>query len=89
MKKNLFLFCVGVFTTCIVIAQNDAPNVANSATLPAGAALASKITGSSVNIFTGQPTLSVPIYSFKNNSGLAINVSLEYMGGGLQMGEFP
>jgi hypothetical protein len=31
----------------------------------------------------------VPIYSFKNNSGLAINVSLEYMGGGLQMGEFP
>lgn len=90
MRKQLFLFCAGILSSAALHAQSgEAPNVANASTLPAGAAQASKMTGSVVNIFTGQPTVSVPVYSFKNNSGLAISVSLEYMGGGVQIGENP
>lgn len=89
MKKKLFLLAAG-FSAIILCKGQEAPNYANTSTLPAGAAAASKITENPVNLFTGQPNISIPIYSFKNNSGLAMNVSLEYMGGsGIQVGESP
>jgi len=87
--KKLFLFFIG-FTSILQSWSQEAPNTANSAALPAGAAAANKITENPVNFFTGQPNVSIPIYSFKNNSGLAMSVSLEYVGGsGILVGESP
>jgi hypothetical protein len=90
MIKKLFLFTPLMLVWAIANSQDaEAPNYANSSTLPIGAAAASKITSNLVNLFTGQASVSIPIYSFKNNSGLAMSVSLEYMGGGIQVGESP
>ncbi len=88
MKKVLFLL-VGLIPVCKTFGQ-ESPNYANSSTLPAGADAASKITANPVNLFTGQANVSIPIYNFKNNSGLAMSVSLEYVGGGgIQLGQSP
>jgi hypothetical protein len=67
----------------------ESPNMANSASLPPSAAQASKINSTPVNLFTGIPNISIPIYSFKNNSGLNISVSIDYVGGGIQVNEAP
>jgi hypothetical protein len=89
MMKKIFLFLIWITPVYKILGQG-APNYANSSTPPAGAAAASKITENPVNLFTGQPNVSIPVYSFSNNSGLAMNVSLEYMGGsGIQVGESP
>jgi len=89
MMKRILFFVIGFIAVNELSAQNgEAPNYANSSALPAGAAQASKVTGS-INLFTGQPTVSIPIYSFSNNSGISTSVSLEYMGGGIQAGESP
>lgn len=90
MNKRVLFFWAGLIVACHSFGQSgDGPNYANSSTMPAGAEQASKITSNPVNLFTGQPTVSIPIYSFKNNSGISTNVSLEYMGSGIQIGESP
>lgn len=91
MKKQVFFFMIGIMPIINCYGQSgEAPNYSNFSTLPAGAAAASKITSNPVNLFTGQPNVSIPIYSFKNNSGLSMSVSLEYTGGsGIQVGESP
>lgn len=89
--KRLFVISWCLFSVISGTAQSaDAPNYANNSILPAGAAAASKITDNLVNLFTGQANVSVPIFSFKNNSGISASVSLVYMGGsGIQVGESP
>lgn len=91
MMKKIFMLMIGFVSIINCLGQSgESPNYANSSTLPAGASAASKITDNPVNLFTGQPNVSIPIYSFKNNSGLAMSVSLEYVGGsGIQVGESP
>lgn len=79
MKKYLIFFL-------ILIAQNlYAQNGAGDA--PPGAAMESKTSDSKVNLFTGLPSISVPIYQYKSNSGIGINVSVDYAGGGIQVDE--
>src|SRR5687768_13302147 len=85
--KRICLFFALLGSACCVVAQ-DAPNYANSSLLPPTGSLAGKL-GGSVNLFTGTPSVSVPIYSFKNNSGIGMSVSLEYAGGGIGVGESP
>lgn len=91
MRKHLFILCMGIIGGLYVRAQNgETPNYANAAVLPPGAAQASKFTSSAVNLFTGVPNVSIPLYSYKNNNGLSLSVSLEYTGGsGIQVGEAP
>ena len=90
MNKRLSLFFIAIIVVQNVFGQGgEAPNYANASTLPPGSAQASKMPDNLVNLFTGKANVSVPIYSFKNNSGLAISVSLEYSGGGVQVGEGP
>jgi hypothetical protein len=90
MTKRVVLFfamMVGVYTASAQ--AGEAPNYANSALLPPTGAQANKIGSNAVNLFTGIPAVSVPVYSFKNNSGIGMSVSLEYSGGGVQVGESP
>ncbi|MBL7739064.1 MAG: hypothetical protein JNK14_07585 [Chitinophagaceae bacterium] len=90
MMKKSFILLSGMISFIAAFGQSgEAPNYANSALLPPGSAQASKL-GSDINIFTGQPNLSVPIYSYKSNSGLSLNISLDYTGGGgIQVSESP
>lgn len=65
----------------------DMPNTAsigNTSSIPAG-----KLSSNPVNLFTGRPNVNVPIYSFQNNNGLSLNISLDYLGGGVQMSQEP
>ncbi|HEX2629982.1 MAG TPA: hypothetical protein VHM26_13245, partial [Chitinophagaceae bacterium] len=92
-RTNLLRGMQGLFALCLMCClanaqSGETPNYANSATLPPGASQASKFTNSAVNLFTGVPAVSIPIYNYKNNNGLALAVSLEYTGGsGIQVGE--
>lgn len=89
MKKTFILLSGLISFYCCIGQNGEAPNYANSALLPPGSAQASK-QGSDINIFTGQPSVSVPIYSYKGNSGLNLSISLDYTGGGgIQVGESP
>lgn len=89
MVKNLSSLIAALILFVNINGQNgEAPNTANSSALPGSAAQANKVTGT-VNLFTGQPSVSIPIYSFSNNSGLQTSVSLEYAGSGVQVGESP
>ena len=66
----------------------DAPNLANMTSLSGNTQEASKLSSVPVNIYTGAPNVSVPIYSYSNaGSGLSWGVSLEYYAGGAQVGE--
>ncbi|HEV7782463.1 MAG TPA: hypothetical protein VGO58_14410, partial [Chitinophagaceae bacterium] len=87
--KRIILFFGMLGAVNAASAQAEAPNYANSALLPPTGAQASKMGSSAVNLFTGIPAISVPIYSFKNNSGIGMSVSLEYSGGGIQVAESP
>ena len=80
---GLFLWLGHVFA-------QDAPNVANFSPQSGNAQQAGKLSSVPVNIFTGVPIISVPIYSYGNaNSGIGWNVSLSYFAGGAQMLEAP
>lgn len=91
MRKHVLILIMGITACLHSIAQaGETPNYANSAALPPGAGQASKFTSSAVNLFTGVPNVSIPLYSYKSNNGLGLSVSLEYTGGsGIQVGEEP
>lgn len=90
MRKLFFISLISLGALVSSGQTGESPNYANSSTLPPGSAQASKITDNPVNLFTGQPNVSIPVYSFSNNSGLRLNVSLEYIGGsGVQVNESP
>lgn len=88
MIKRLVIIFSGLLSTAYLGAQ-EAPNYANSSLLPPTAAQASKMNSSSVNLFTGAPRISIPIHSFKSNSGIGMSISIDYSGGGVQVAESP
>ncbi len=91
MMRKPLLFAIASFLCIAVFGQSgEAPNYANFAALPPGSAQASKLNSASVNLFTGVPNVSIPVYDYKSNSGISLSVSLEYIGGGgTQVGEAP
>lgn len=88
MKRSVLLFiCSSV--SALVMAQSS-PNLINSAPSSPTTQEAGKLSGVSVNIFTGVPSVSVPIYSYSNaNNGLSLNISLSYYAGGTQVAQEP
>lgn len=90
MTKRIFLsFACLLSVYCSFGQAGEAPNYANSALLPPTAAQASKMNSTPVNLFTGVPSISVPIHSFKSNSGIGMSISVDYSGGGVQVSESP
>lgn len=87
MSKKLFTrILVLAFATNVFInisnAQSDYPLSANAASL-------SKLENTEVNIFTGMPVISIPVYNYGHNSGLNLNISLDYFSGGIRNNETP
>ena len=78
-----------LFFTLKLFAQAT-PNMENSAPLAAGSQLASKLSAVPVNLFTGVPSISVPVYQYNNSAnGLSLGISIEYYAGGTQVQESP
>ncbi len=88
-KLLLFLLSFCLLSSLVYAQVGEAPNFANSSTLPSAAAQADKMMSNPVNLYTGLPNVSVPIYSYKNNSGLSMGISIDYAGGGIQVSESP
>jgi hypothetical protein len=86
-SKGFFLFFFLITAVLSHSQSAESPNLANSASLPPSGAQASKLNSTAVNLFTGIPNISIPIYSFKNNSGLNVSISIDYVGGGIQVNE--
>lgn len=91
MRKIISIFVLSLLPAAFLLGQSGeaAPNYANASSLPPAAAQASKMNSMPVNLFTGIPSVSVPIYSYSSNSGIGMAVSLEYSGGGVQAAESP
>lgn len=89
--KNFYLFIVGsCFLTYTAYPQSgEAPNIANSATLPSFAAQVDKMMSNPVNLYTGVPNISIPLFSYQGNNGINTGISIDYAGGGIQVGEYP
>ncbi len=80
MNKILIIVLLVLWQLQIVAQTNNAsPN----------AAMDSKTSESSINLFTGLPNISIPIYDYKSTSGIGTSVSISYAGGGIQIGESP
>ena len=89
MKKFIVLISACFYFGVPVFAQSgEAPNVANSATLPSFAAQADKMMSNPVNLYTGVPNISIPLFSYQSNSGISVGIGINYAGGGIQVGEY-
>lgn len=88
MRMKVFFF-ISLFIAGVLAAHGqDAPNLANLTSLAGNTQEQNKLGSVPVNIYTGMPNVSVPIYSYGNSgSGLSWNVSLDYFTGGMQLGE--
>ncbi len=88
MIKRLFVV-FGFACIAAVSFGQDAPNLTNSSIATPNSQADSKAGNVPVNIYTGVPIISVPIYNFSNNSGIGLSVSLGYNAGGIQVLESP
>lgn len=87
--KNLLL-AAGFISIALNGFSQTAPNVAGNTPLPGNTAAASKFSAASVNLYTGQIGVSIPIYSYSNNNDLKLAVQLNYTGsGGIKLVESP
>jgi hypothetical protein len=90
MKNRIKFACLGVLFSVITIpalAQNDPPNDINQTPGSANGTAAGKWASTPINLYTGMPAISVPIYHYAHHNGLNLNVSLDYFAGGVRMGE--
>ncbi len=87
MMKQVFSLVVITSITFCVYAQ-DAPNLSNASLLSPTTQAAAKLSSVPVNLFTGVPGISVPVYNY-NNHGLNLSISLGYNAGGIQVPESP
>lgn len=66
------------------------PNLGDATPLPGNAATASRFSADYVNLFTGQPDISVPLFNYSSSNGIGVSVGLHYVGtGGLHLNEQP
>lgn len=87
LRKILILFLTICFS--VQLFAQDATNLTNLSLATPNSGAASKAGSVPVNIYTGVPIISVPIYSFGNNSGIGFDISLGYNAGGIQVNESP
>jgi hypothetical protein len=82
-KKIMYLF----FPLCFLAGRS----IAQSEEAPAsGNAMAAARDGAiPVNLYTGMPSISFPLYNFKNANGLSLGMSLDYFSGGIKTSEPP
>jgi hypothetical protein len=78
----MFAFC----WVQISMAQ-DAPNNINASPQSPQATQSGRMASTPVNLFTGIPQISVPIYKYSSPNGLFLSVSLDYIGGGIRVGQ--
>ena len=70
--------------------SQSVPNALNAALSSPTSSKASQLSSVPVNIFTGVPSIGVPIYSYNNaNNGLSLDIGLSYFAGGVQVAESP
>jgi len=80
MRKLLFL--VSYLTLSVAGYSQSVPNSFNAAQASPASEKASQLSSNPVNIFTGTPQVSVPLYSYSNQgTGLSTDISLEYYAG--------
>jgi hypothetical protein len=66
----------------------DGPNLGDGTPMASNAGAASKFMSDQVNLFTGQPDISVPVFSYRSNNGIGMSIGLHYTGtGGLRLNE--
>lgn len=88
-NKKLLLVLLHIIAGFYCFSQS-APNVSGNTPLPANTEAAGKFSAASVNLYTGQLGVSVPIYSYSNNNGLNLSIDLNYTGsGGIKLAETP
>lgn len=84
----LTTFCAIICTTYLY--SQDVPNVSNATLGSSPTEEAGKLSSVPVNMFTGMPVVSVPLYSYNNSaSGLRLDISADYFTGGTQVAEAP
>ncbi len=81
IKQLIFIIGISILTSN-VFAQSIAPGSGN-------ASAASRAEATSVNHYTGIPSISVPIYSYSHHNGLNFGISLDYFAGGVKLEEAP
>lgn len=69
--------------------SQTAPNVYNAEQLSPNSAAANKVSSMPVNIFTGIPGVTVPIYNYSDQNGLSLHISADYFAGGIRAAESP
>ena len=64
------------------------PNMGDGTPVSGNVAAAGKLMSDQVNLFTGQPAIVVPIFSYGNNNGIGVSIELSYIGaGGIKLNE--
>lgn len=65
--------------------------IAQSTVAPASgnAMAASRDASVPVNLYSGIPSISIPLFSYQSSSGLATGISLDYFAGGVKVNEAP
>lgn len=86
MRKRSLYFFLFIFISRTALTQ-DMPNVASSGELSPGTAAAARDGSSQVNLFTGCPNVSVPLFSY-DGKGMSFSISANYLGGGTKDGEY-
>ena len=82
----LLCLIIGAVPICLE-AQTDPPNDANASALKGTAGTADRFASIPVNLYTGLPTISLPLYSYSHRNGLNLNISLDYFAGGVQVNQ--
>lgn len=89
MRFKFFLCIACLFFFVSNSNGQTTPNVYNAESMPPNSAAADKMSGTPVNIFTGVPSISVPLYSYADQNGLSFNISADYFAGGVRVAEGP
>ena len=86
MRKWLLMMIVAA--CCNDLKAQDGPNFSDGTPMSAGAEASSKFMADQVNLFTGQPAISVPIFNYSSINSIGVSVGLYYTGtGGIRLNE--
>ncbi len=86
MKKVQFLPCLlaAVLAFSKLVAQDG-----SSLSMSGNTMAASKAEDIPVNMYTGIPGISIPLYNYSHHSGLSMGITLDYFAGGIRVNETP
>lgn len=88
MRKNI-IYCLLAFISSITAHAQEAPDEGAATPLSGNAMAASSFENTPVNYFTGLPAISIPLFSYSDQNGLALNMSLDYSPGGIPVNASP